>query len=51
MQLANQFVEADVMSAGEIDYVAGLGTLSGRFSNLSYNRGQEIAAKSQADQL
>jgi hypothetical protein len=43
MQLAPQFVEADVMSARELDYVAGLGTLCGRFTNFSYKMGREIA--------
>jgi hypothetical protein len=39
MQLAPQFVEADVMSARELDYVAGLGTLCGRFPNFLYKMG------------
>jgi hypothetical protein len=43
MQLSTQFVEADVMSAGKLDYVAGLGTLCGRFTNFSYKMGREIA--------
>jgi hypothetical protein len=32
MQLPAQFVEADVMSVGKLDYVAGLGTLFDRLS-------------------
>jgi hypothetical protein len=58
MQLSTQFVEADVMSAGELDYVAGLGTLCGRFSQLFIQNGGEklrnlrtSKAKSQADQI
>jgi hypothetical protein len=50
MQIATQFVKANVMSAGELDYVVGLGTLSGHFFCSHTNRGAkdyEIRARQQ----
>jgi hypothetical protein len=40
MHIATQFVEANVISAGELDYV-GLGALPGDFFNYLYNLGRE----------
>jgi hypothetical protein len=57
MQLSTQFVEADVMSAGKLDYVAGLELFAAALPTFHTKWGEKLRnlrtskAKSQADQI